>query len=50
MTQLIAAEWLRINVMVQEKKTDYYETLGDKFEEYMSDYDVERRLDFAVRQ
>jgi len=24
-------------------KTNYYEELGDKFEEYMSDYDVERR-------
>jgi ubiquinone/menaquinone biosynthesis C-methylase UbiE len=27
-----------------EKKTAYYEELGDKFEAYMSDYDVERRL------
>ena len=29
--------------MVSEKKTNYYETLGDKFDEYISDYDVERR-------
>lgn len=28
-----------------EKKTTYYDELGDKFEAYMSDYDVERRLD-----
>jgi ubiquinone/menaquinone biosynthesis C-methylase UbiE len=32
-------------VQVADKdKTAYYEELGDKFEEYMSDYDVERRL------
>jgi ubiquinone/menaquinone biosynthesis C-methylase UbiE len=30
--------------MAGERKTTYYEELGDKFEGYMSDYDVERRL------
>lgn len=29
--------------MTQSNKTQYYDELGDKFEEYMSDYDVERR-------
>lgn len=30
--------------MKTPKPTDYYDQLGDKFEEYMSDYDVERRF------
>lgn len=29
--------------MNQKEKTQYYDDLGDKFEGYMSDYDVERR-------
>jgi ubiquinone/menaquinone biosynthesis C-methylase UbiE len=29
--------------MTQKDKTQYYDELGDRFEEYMSDYDVERR-------
>jgi ubiquinone/menaquinone biosynthesis C-methylase UbiE len=31
--------------VADKDKIAYYEDLGDKFEEYMSDYDVERRLE-----
>ncbi len=31
--------------MTDKSKIGYYEDLGEKFEEYMSDYDVQRRLD-----
>ncbi len=31
--------------MADKDKIAYYEELGEKFEEYMSDYDVQRRLD-----
>ncbi len=31
--------------MATENNITYYDELGDKFEAYMSDYDVERRLD-----
>lgn len=36
--------------MAGEKRSDYYEALGEKFEEYMSDYDVERRLDLIFER
>lgn len=29
--------------MTSERPADYYDSLGDRFDEYMSDYDVERR-------
>jgi len=32
------------STVADKSKTGYYEELGEKFEEYMSDYDVERRL------
>lgn len=31
--------------MTSEKPADYYDHLGDRFDEYMSDYDVDRRRD-----
>lgn len=30
--------------MTDKDKRDYYEEIGEKFEEYMSDYDVDRRV------